>query len=171
MPEVELRDSTSDGLLMHGQPAEADPRAHEFIAAGRLGAPQAKTILVVDDEAAIREVVATVLQFRGYNVLRAADGAAGLEHLQQQPVDLLITDIQMPVLDGCELARRARAMRPGLPILFMSGRIAEMDLGPHGGLGCTTFLSKPFCFSGLMSEVEDLLRRAGADVRPVLTAI
>lgn len=138
---------------------------------GRFAEPPAKTILVADDDPGVRELVATVLQYRGYRVLRAADGAAGLEHLRQRPVDMLITDVDMPILDGHELAGRARAMWPDLPILFMSGSAMDRELDPHPAFRLSSFLSKPFSFSALMSEVEALLECRGAGTRRWLTAV
>ena len=125
----------------------------------------ARTVLIVDDDEAVRELVAAVLGYRGCRVYAAANGLEGLLTLQQQRVDLLITDLQMPLLDGRRLARRARHIRPHLPILLISGGSAAAG-GKRSALGgrCP-LLRKPFSFAVFVDLVEDLLTRSRAAAR------
>jgi CheY-like chemotaxis protein len=120
-----------------------------------------ETLLVVDDDETIRELVAAILECRGHAVYTAAQGAKGLSLLREIPVDLLVTDVDLPVMGGGELARRGRLVRPGLPILFMTGGSPALELPEPP---CSV-LHKPFSFLALVDEVEKLLggRRAASD--------
>jgi CheY-like chemotaxis protein len=158
-------------LMLGGGGVEATTESNAAFDSVRSLEPRGKTILVADDDPAVRELVSTLLQYRGYRVLRAADGAAGLEYLRHRPVDMLITDLDMPILDGRELAGRARATRPDLPVLFMSGSAADADFDLDRAVGPSGFLSKPFSFSALMSEIENLLQRRDADSRRALQVV
>ena len=118
---------------------------------------QPAVVLVVEDEWLIRESVAEVLAEAGFRVLKAEQGEAALLTLQEHgpAVDLLFTDIRMPgSLDGLELARRARALLPGLAILVASGNWVPTpsDL-PAGSL----FLAKPYSFRELPGQLRTLL--------------
>jgi PAS domain S-box-containing protein len=133
-------------------------------AAGRQGRPAelAGTVLVVDDEAAIRAVAHRVLARAGYHVVTAADGAEALSLLQRQDMaaDLLLADVVMPGMTGPALAEQARAIRPDLPILFMSG-YAEQDAARAGWPGpAAQVISKPFSRAALLAAVTQLLAAA-----------
>ena len=113
-------------------------------------------VLVVDDESGPRSVMDAVLREEGFDTFAAADGNAALERLGRERFDLLITDVRMPAMDGIELARRAREMRPGIPVLFVSAYdprfpFAEFD----------DFIRKPFRPRELVGCVYALLRRRG----------
>ena len=126
------------------------------------GEGHGETILLVEDEAAVRDLVATALADRGYRLLTAsdADEAVELERAQAGPIDLLITDVVMRGVRGPELARRIRERRPGIPVLFMSG-YPDDALSAGGALdGATAFLQKPFRVSALGSKVAEVLRSA-----------
>lgn len=138
-------------------------------AAGRQGRPAelAGTVLVVDDEAAIREVAHRVLARAGYHVVTAADGAGALSLLQRQDMaaDLLLADVVMPGMTGAALADQVRAMRPDLPILFMSGyaepAAAEPAAAGAGWPGpAAQVISKPFSRAALLAAVTQLLAAA-----------
>ena len=160
MLQTELRE-----LLGVGEPT-SETRAEM----GAFGAPGAatsafRTGLGGHHYETIRELVAAVLEYRGYRLRTAGSGLEGLSILRQRRVDLLITDVEMPLLDGRRLARRARRMRPHLPILFVSGGTvaAGAERSMHGG-PCA-LLRKPFSFARLVSLVEELLRRSSAAVQ------
>ena len=121
-----------------------------------------ETILLVEDESAVRDLVATALQDRGYRLLTAADAeeALQLERVHPGTIDLLITDVVMHGMRGPELARRLRERRPELPVLFMSGYPDDaLNVGsdPDGG---TAFLQKPFRVRALGAKVAEVLRAA-----------
>jgi two-component system cell cycle sensor histidine kinase/response regulator CckA len=115
------------------------------------------TVLVVDDEAAIRQIERRTLESYGYSVTEAGSGAEAIELLSHgTPLDLLIADLDMPELTGDEMVRRIRAARPDLKVLYVTGHIdLLMDARPlwEG----EAFLEKPFNTSGLREAVALLL--------------
>ncbi|MDR7273286.1 PAS domain S-box protein [Catenuloplanes atrovinosus] len=118
-----------------------------------------RTILVVDDEPDLREVVRRMLGKSGYDVLIAADGHEALDRARAHDgsIDLLITDIMMPEMSGTELAEKLREFRDGLPVLFMSGYAAPV-LTEKGSLDPgTVLLQKPFRKQELITAVENVL--------------
>jgi DNA-binding response OmpR family regulator len=108
----------------------------------------------------VRTVVARELATQGYRVTEATDGEAALERLSkpEQPFDLLITDLAMPRMDGRELAERAAQVRPGLPVLLMSGHPDEVTRRVLVEAD-RPYLQKPFTAEELMSRVEEMLGR------------
>jgi len=84
--------------------------------------PPAATILVVDDDAGIRDSVVVLLEEPGRRVLTAAGGAEGLAVLEREAVDLIVSDLEMPHMDGLAFLAAARSMRPGVPGLLMTAR-------------------------------------------------
>jgi CheY-like chemotaxis protein len=83
-------------------------------------------ILLIDDDPAFRTVVGTLLRRLGHRVEEAASGAAGLALLSQTPVDLVLTDLRMPGLTGWEVARVAKSLHPGLPVVLVTGSAATL---------------------------------------------
>src|SRR5262245_46762198 len=119
------------------------------------------TILVVDDEAHIRDVVQYALEREGFQVLTAADGGAALARLKAGGVDLVVLDILMPELDGLSVCRRLRA-EGHLPIIFLSSRGEEVDRILGLELGGDDYVAKPFSPRELATRVKAVLRRGGA---------
>ncbi len=137
----------------------ADPQA---LAAPRpAGEPRGgrETILLVEDEEGVRALARRILAAQGYAVLEADGPRGALELLErlEQPIDLLLTDVVMPEMDGSELATRAAALRPATRVLFMSGytddAIASRGLIAGGG----RFLQKPFTPDVLAAKVREIL--------------
>jgi len=118
-----------------------------------------KTLLVVDDEPAIRELVAKVLCQEGYNVLQADGAAQALLLAATATIHLLVTDFSMPGADGLELTRRLRAMHPKAPVLIVSGSMAALD-GRADHLEHVEMLEKPFALDELITKVRALLTEA-----------
>ncbi len=117
-------------------------------------------ILVAEDEAAVRSVVSRALTDAGHSVVAVADGGQALERLlQESDFDLLITDIVMPVMDGIALALKARALRPELRILMMSGYPKERQRAHNLDLLLDDILAKPFGLDSLLAAVESALAR------------
>jgi two-component system, cell cycle sensor histidine kinase and response regulator CckA len=118
-----------------------------------------ETILVVEDEDSVRNLVAEILALRGYNVLQAADGATALmvgDH-HEGPLHLLLTDMVMPCMGGPEVARRISERRPGIRVLFMSG-YSDTAVVRHGMLDAgAAFIEKPFGAEGLARKVREIL--------------
>ena len=143
---VHLPAAEDDGL-----PAEASPV--------RLPTEGTETVLLVEDENAVRVLVRRVLDRMGYTVLEAEDGPTALRVMDQRgaPVDLLLTDVIMPGMSGRELADRLLESQPDLKVLFMSGYTDEA-ISQHGVLADgVSFLEKPFTPDLLLQRVREVL--------------
>ncbi|MEI8334494.1 MAG: ATP-binding protein, partial [Chloroflexota bacterium] len=134
-----------------------------------IGGPE--SVLLVDDEESVRSLVTATLARHGYAVHAAADGVAALEIAQDRavPLDILVTDVVLPGLDGWDLAAHVAALRPGIGALFISG-FADHPIVREGLLRREIeFLAKPFSSSDLLGAVRrtldarDATRRAPAD--------
>jgi excisionase family DNA binding protein len=116
--------------------------------AARSSTPQPPTgrprILVVDDEASIREMLTKTLTLAEYEVDAAPDGRAAIERLRLMPYDLLITDLKMPGMDGLAVIREARRYRPDLPVIIITGYSTEASAIEAINLGVAGYLTKPF---------------------------
>jgi len=114
------------------------------------------TILLVEDEDMVRAVAERALTRQGYTVLTASDGEQGLEILEQtEKVDMLVSDVVMPNMDGPAMVREARNQYPNLPVLFMSG-YAEEQLRKSIDIENIAFLPKPFSVAQLSEAVADV---------------
>lgn len=129
-------------------PADAEPPTEDRPA----------TILLVEDEAAIRQLARRILERRGHTIIEAEDGQAGLEALGSlATVDLVLTDLTMPRMGGVEMAARIAETRPDVPVIFMSGH-GESALARDGVLDPgIRLLSKPFAIDDLVAIVHDAL--------------
>ena len=119
-------------------------------------------VLVVEDEQRVRHLTVDTLRELGYTVVQASDGAAALEQVKVQPrIDLLFTDIVMPEMNGRELADRARALRPGLKVLFTTGYTRNAVV--HNGMvdPGVALLGKPFSIRDLAVRVRAMLDEGG----------
>src|SRR4051812_42069415 len=157
------RGTTFSVALPLVEPSPAEERPAEQTPAGG-----SETILLIDDEPAVREVIARGLQENGYRVLEGMDGTEGMEILQDHAdeIDLVITDVAMPGMNGIDLAHRALRLRPYLPFIFVSGQPREVlpDLGTleqdH------QLLEKPFTPESLVACVRTRLDRRPTLPRP-----
>ncbi|HUB35455.1 MAG TPA: ATP-binding protein [Solirubrobacteraceae bacterium] len=144
-------------------PSRAPAEAHAAPAEGPA------TILLVEDERALRDVALRILAGAGYQVLVAADGEDALRQAadHEANIDLLLSDVVMPHLHGPQLVRRIREHRPGIRVLFMSG-FAEPILDAGGKLGeGETLIEKPFSGQTLLAKVAQVLTRdPGRDPQP-----
>ena len=123
-------------------------------------------ILVVDDEPAVREVAVAVLESLGFGAESAIDAREALLRLADPafaPVAVL-TDFQMPGLDGLGLAREIRRRRPGLPVIVASGRFEETAITGLRGLGVTELLPKPFEEARLVEALRRVLGEGASAV-------
>jgi two-component system, cell cycle sensor histidine kinase and response regulator CckA len=117
-----------------------------------------KTILLVDDEPEVRRILQRMLEAQGFTVLTAEDGPAAIDRFTQHPdlIHLLITDLEMPDMDGRSLARQLHTRSPGLPVLFMSGNVEEEqpdDIAPDPK---ERFLQKPCTRNELLAGIAAL---------------
>src|SRR5579871_2752344 len=114
--------------------------------------------LVVDDQEGMRRLMARTLGAAGYRTIEAADGGEALTVLENgAPVDLLVTDLHMPVLEGHELARRARAKRPDLRVLHVTAHVDQLFNRQSVLWADEAFLEKPFSIKGLQEAASLLL--------------
>lgn len=125
-----------------------------------------RRILVVDDEDHILRVVSFKLRTAGYEVLEAGDGEEAWELLRREPVDLVITDQQMPFMTGLELceAMRGRTETAGIPVLMLTARGFRLDAQEVGRADVLALISKPFSPRMLLSNVERAIGPARGDV-------
>jgi two-component system, cell cycle sensor histidine kinase and response regulator CckA len=115
-------------------------------------------VLLAEDDRSVRRLVVTELTRRGFTVLEAEDGAAALELLKQEKdrVDVLVTDVVMPKMNGADLAKAADRVRPGLKILFISGHPERAGAGLDP-TGVTNLLMKPFTADTLAARIKELI--------------
>lgn len=119
-----------------------------------------KTILVVDDDAQLRQLLHEYFGERGYNVLLAEDGAQMWRHLRQHQVDLVILDLMLPQEDGLVLCRNLRTGST-MPILMLTAKGDDMDRILGLEMGADDYLHKPFIPRELLARVKNMLWRAG----------
>lgn len=101
-------------------------------------------VLVVDDEASIRDLLSKTLQMSDYDVDVAADGRSAIERMRLHPYDLLITDVKMPGMDGLTVIREARRYKADLPVIVITGFSTEATAIDALNLGVAGYLTKPF---------------------------
>jgi two-component system, OmpR family, response regulator MprA len=123
------------------------------------------TILVVDDEAAVRDALRRALELEGYEVELATDGLDALTRLEADgpEPDAVVLDILMPELDGLEVCRRLRRAGRRLPVLMLTARAEVSDRVEGLDAGADDYLVKPFALEELLARLRALLRRASPD--------
>jgi CheY-like chemotaxis protein len=142
-----LRADTADDETEDGQ-ADAAPRAE-------LG----ETVLVVDDEPTLRMLVTETLEDLGYAAVEAEDGTSALKVIQSDArIDLLVTDVGLPGMNGRQLADAARSLRPGLRVLFITGYAHNAALGQGAALDDgMEMVTKPFALDVLASKIRQMI--------------
>ena len=142
-------------------PRVADPPEHTAHAK-HAQAPKggSETVLLVEDEESVRELVRETLRSKGYTVMEANDGVAGLKTAEsyEGPIDILITDVVMPGMSGRELAQRVSASRPQIKVLYLSGYTEDAIIHEGAQEPSAAFLQKPFTLHVLARKVRELLR-------------
>ena len=118
-------------------------------------------LLVADDDAAVREAVALVLDLEGFEVTTAVDGREAVAALARDRPDLLVLDVLMPGLDGLEVCRRMRATADRTPVLMLTARAEVSDRVAGLEAGADDYLVKPFARAELVARLRALLRRTG----------
>jgi CheY-like chemotaxis protein len=119
--------------------------------------PKDKTILVVDDESDIREIVGSLLANHGYKVVRAKDGAEALMLLRKRKFDLMVLDIMMPRMDGYEVMEALKKTNPELPVVMLTAKSTREDVWQGYVEGCHYYVTKPFELETLIRSVNYLL--------------
>jgi DNA-binding response OmpR family regulator len=121
----------------------------------------ASTILLVDDDEAVRKLLSFPLARDGYKVVQAADGQEALDRFDEQPIDLVVLDVMLPGIDGLEVCKQLRA-RSSVPIIMLTARDDELDKVLGLELGADDYVTKPFSIREFRSRTRALLRRARA---------
>ena len=119
-----------------------------------------KCILVVEDDGPIRRGLVDALKARGYDVIEAEDGNAGLESALVEPVDLIVLDLMLPKRGGLDILPDIRAARPLLPIIILTALGSEDDRVKGLQLGADDYLTKPFSVRELLARLEAVMRRS-----------
>ena len=121
-----------------------------------------RTVLVIEDDAAIRQGLADALAFAGFAVREAATGPDGLEAAVGCDCDLVLLDLVLPGLDGLDVLRELRGARPALPVIILTARGLEADRVKGLKLGADDYVVKPFSVKELLARAEAVLRRTPA---------
>lgn len=123
---------------------------------------ESRRILVVDDELSVRELIEDALNMSGFSVITAGDGLEALNSLRNYQVDLLVTDVNMPKLDGYELVKNLRSKGNETPVIFLTARNEKPDISTGFKVGADDYISKPFGLEELIFRINAILKR----VRP-----
>lgn len=126
-----------------------------------------KTLLVIEDDHAIRRGVCDALRFAGYEVLEAAEGSTGMAQALRATFDLLLLDLVLPNYSGFEILEALKQQRPGTPVIILSARGEEADRVKGLKLGADDYVVKPFSVRELLARVEAVLRRSPERPAPV----
>ena len=125
------------------------------------------SIIVIDDESGVREMLADALHMQGYDVATAADGHVGLREIYEGDFDLIISDVNMPKVNGFELLERLRAAGNETPVILLTARGDRADVAVGFRAGADDYVTKPFGLEELLLRVEARLKhltRAGREV-------
>jgi len=118
------------------------------------------TILVVDDQDHIRQLLTISLEICGYRVITARDGVDALKQFAQQPIDLLLTDWTMPEMGGEELTRHVQEKYPQIPVMVLSCASTPPERKTYKSLGIQQWIRKPFRIKQIQNSVHDALNDA-----------
>ncbi|MFB4315165.1 response regulator transcription factor [Actinomadura sp. 21ATH] len=132
-------------------------------------------LLVVDDEATVRELLSATLRFAGFQVDSAASAAEAVAAATEEPPDLVLLDVMLPDMDGFEVVRRLRELRPPgrggpVPVLFLTARDRQADKVTGLSLGADDYVTKPFDLEELIARIRAILRRTTGHQVDVLRA-
>ena len=141
--------------------SRSPPRAPPEGSGARLPCLGLFSVLVVDDDAAIRRMLERTLVADGYEVVVAGDGGSALAAVERSGLDAVVLDVAMPGLDGLAVCRRLRSSGHALPILLLTARDAVPDRVAGLDAGADDYLVKPFATEELLARVRALLRRGG----------
>jgi CheY-like chemotaxis protein len=116
-----------------------------------------KNILVVDDEPGMRALFSFMLGAKGYEVRTAGSGEEALQNVKLAPYDLVFLDVRMPYMNGVEVLRALKQLRPSTPVVMMTGYAVEQLLNDAISAGARSYLRKPFTIEELMNSINGVL--------------
>ncbi len=155
---IEVESEAGKGSAFHIYlPLEEQSEPEQTKTKPAISQGESETILLVDDEETLRIVTAEVLRDMGYVVLEGVDGKQALRIFNSHHIDLILTDIVMPILGGIELAREVRKQHANMPIIFMTGYDKAQTLGYQKEFEHSNVLNKPFEFENLSHMIRQLL--------------
>ncbi len=125
------------------------------------------TVLLVEDDTGIAEPLSRALQREGHEVVVVGDGHTALTRAVQEEFDLLVLDLGLPGMDGLDVCRRLRRVRPDVPVLMLTARSDEVDFVVGLDAGADDYVAKPFRLAELLARVRALLRRSAPDALQV----
>jgi excisionase family DNA binding protein len=147
-----------DAWLDSQRPRGGAPRAAASAPPARPAAGAARPrVLVVDDEASIRDLLEKTLTMADYVVDTAPDGRSAIERMRMYPYDLLITDLRMPGMDGLSVVREARRFKSDLPVIIVTGFSSEASAIEALNLGVASYLTKPFRVPQVLAKAAKAL--------------
>jgi excisionase family DNA binding protein len=160
-----FRKADIDQWLANQRTGPASSAPPPFTAPGPTAGPESISraaghrprVLVVDDEASIRDLMSKTLALAEYDVDTAPDGRVALGHLQAHNYDLLITDLKMPGMDGLTLIREARRLAPRLPVVVITAFSTEASAIESVNMGVSGYLTKPFRITKILSTAARIL--------------
>lgn len=118
-------------------------------------------VLVVDDEEVLAELLSAALRYEGWDVIAARDGYSAIRQVRAHDPDVILLDMMLPDLDGLEVLRRARQLKPTVPVLFLTARDAVEDRVAGLHAGGDDYVTKPFSLEEVVARLRALLRRSG----------
>jgi DNA-binding response OmpR family regulator len=121
------------------------------------------TVLLAEDDTGIAEPLSRALQREGHQVLVVGDGPSALSRAAEGEVDLLVLDLGLPAMDGLDVCRRLRRIRPDMPVLMLTARTDEVDFVVGLDAGADDYVAKPFRLAELLARVRALLRRSAPE--------
>lgn len=120
----------------------------------------AKKVLIAEDSSVIQNLTKKILQFQNFDIVAVKNGEQVLQTLQKEDIDIILMDINMPVMDGMECARQVRALpdakKSGIPIVAITGNAKNYSMEDFKKAGITDYLQKPLDFDKLVSVVKEL---------------
>src|SRR5690625_2087429 len=122
--------------------------------------PTLANLLVVDDEANIRDLLAAALRFAGFAVTTASNGNEALTLVREERPDLIVLDVMMPDMDGFTVTRRLRARGDDMPVLFLTARADPKDAVSGLTAGGDDYVTKPFSLEEVVARIRAILRRS-----------
>jgi two-component system OmpR family response regulator len=129
----------------------------------------AERLLVVDDEATVRELLSAALRFAGFEVTSAATAGEAVAAATAEPPDLVLLDVMLPDMDGFEVVRRLRERRAPVPVLFLTARDRQADKVTGLSLGADDYVTKPFDLAELIARIRAILRRTSGQQAGLLS--